>query len=73
MFGKGLFQRDIEPRCAYCAKGAAAGEDGVLCAKRGLVSPEDSCRSFRYDPLKRVPPKPVQLDLSGLDEEDFKL
>lgn len=73
MLGKKLFQEKIPPRCAYCAKGAPLGEDHILCVKKGVVTPADSCRSFRYDPLKRIPPKPVSLDLSHLDEEDFKL
>lgn len=68
-----LFQKKIEPRCAYCAKGAKLGEDKILCAKKGVVSPGGSCRGFQYDPLKRVPPKPAGLDMSGLKDEDFQL
>lgn len=73
MFGKKLFQTDIPPRCAYCAHGAALEEGRILCAKRGVVRPEAACGRFRYDPLKRVPPKPARLDTSGLDQEDFTL
>ena len=49
------------------------GEEKVLCAKKGVVSRTGSCRAFRYDPLKRVPPPPRPLDLSGLKDEDFTL
>ena len=45
----------------------------VLCRKKGVVLPEDSCPSFRYDPLKRVPPSPAALDFTRLRDEDFTL
>lgn len=68
-----LFQKDIEPRCAYCKKGAPLGEHRVMCLKKGIVSAAGSCRGFRYDPLKRVPPKPARADFSRLKDEDFTL
>lgn len=71
-FGK-LFRRDIEPRCAYCQKGQQINEREVACMKRGIVPVEHHCRSFRYDPLKRVPPRPAALDTEKLNEADFSL
>ena len=68
-----LFRKDIEPRCAYCERGTQLDEDKILCSKKGVVSPGSSCRSFRYDPLKRVPPPPVVPDFSRLKDEDFTL
>ncbi len=68
-----LFQKKIEPRCAYCAKGAPLDGDNILCAKKGVVAPGGKCGSFRYDPLKRVPPRPAALDTSKLKNEDFSL
>ena len=68
-----LFQKKIEPRCAYCQRGTQLDEEKMLCAKKGVVSRGGSCRAFRYDPLKRVPPPPCPLDLSGLKDEDFTL
>lgn len=68
-----LFQKNIEPRCAYCARGAQMGEDKILCGKRGVVSPGGSCRGFKYDPLKRVPAVPAQPDFSKLKDEDFQI
>lgn len=74
MFGKKkLFQENIEPRCAYCAKGAPLEGERILCAKKGVVRAGDRCGGFRYDPLKRVPPKPATLDTSKLKDEDFRL
>ncbi len=68
-----LFQKKIEPRCAYCQRGTQLDEENILCAKKGVVSPAGSCRAFQYDPLKRVPPMPKAPDFSGLKDEDFQL
>lgn len=68
-----LFQKKIEPRCTYCAKGAPLEDGQILCARKGVVSPAGSCQGFRYDPLKRVPPRPAALDTSHLRDEDFRL
>lgn len=68
-----LFQKNMEPRCTYCAKGTQLEEGKILCGRRGVGSPGGSCRAFQYDPLKRVPPVPAVLDFSGLKDEDFTL
>ena len=68
-----LFRKDIDPRCAYCLRGAQINERDVACVKRGIVPVEGSCRSFRYDPLKRVPPRPAALETARLREGDFSL
>ena len=68
-----LFEKDMEARCAYCKRGVALDEETVMCPKRGVMSAGDSCRRFRYDPLKRVPPKPMAVDFSHLKDEDFTL
>ena len=68
-----LFKKEIETRCAYCARGTQLEEQTILCKKKGVVEAGGHCRSFQYDPLKRVPPRPAVLDLSRLDKEDFSL
>lgn len=68
-----LFTKKIEPRCIYCKRGEALDEEQVICLKKGVVSAGGSCRAFRYDPLKRVPPKPAALELGKLRDEDFVL
>ena len=68
-----MFSKEIEPRCAYCQRGARLGDGHVMCLKKGIVSAAGQCRRFKYDPLKRVPPKPAALDLSKLSDEDFSL
>ena len=73
MFSKKLFRKEPEPHCVYCARGAQLEGDRILCPKKGLKRAGDSCRGFRYDPLKRVPPKPARLDVGSLDKQDFSL
>ena len=68
-----LFQKNMEPRCAYCARGRALDGDQVVCPKKGVMSAGSHCRAFRYDPLKRVPPRPAKADFSGLKDENFQL
>ena len=71
---KPMFGANIQPACTYCEFGQKAADPRmILCAKKGVVSPGDSCRSFRYDPLIRVPTPPVALDLGKLKDEDFTL
>ena len=75
MEGEGLklFRKDIDPRCAYCQRGQQINEREVACVKRGIMKVEDHCRSFQYDPLKRVPPRPASLDTDKLNEAYFSL
>ena len=36
-----LFRKNIEPRCAYCARGARIDDGHVACVKRGVVADTD--------------------------------
>lgn len=67
-----LFRKNIEPRCAYCAHSRPLDENSVSCRKKGPMAQTDSCRAFRYDPLRRVPPKPAALRTDFTDA-DFAL
>lgn len=68
-----LFRKDMDPRCAYCQRGERISEQEVACVKRGVVPASNSCRAFRYDPLKRVPARPAVLETKRLKPEDFSL
>lgn len=68
-----LFRKKIERSCAYCLYGAHLDEGLILCAKKGMKSTEDRCRTFKYDPCKRIPLKSKPLDFSKYDAEDFSL
>ena len=69
-----LYGNNITPSCEYCARARRAADGRVmLCSKKGIVPLYHRCRRFRYDPLKRVPPKPRKADFSALKDEDFTL
>ena len=68
-----LFRKNMDPRCAYCQHGQQVNERDAACVKRGIVPLEHHCRAFKYDPLKRVPPRPAALNTKGLKNEDFSL
>ena len=68
-----LFSKKIAPSCAYCKRGNAVGPETILCRRKGVTSGELSCHGFRYDPLKRVPPRPVLPDFGRFDDADFTL
>lgn len=68
-----LFRNDMDPRCAYCAKGNPISDREVLCPRKGVVASEFSCSRFKYDPLRRIPPRPVKLETSRLKDTDFSI
>lgn len=68
-----LFRKNIDPRCAYCERGQQVNDREVACTKHGVVPVEHHCRAFKYDPLKRVPPRPASLSTGKLTEEDFSI
>ncbi|MEM1483647.1 hypothetical protein V6615_02090 [Oscillospiraceae bacterium PP1C4] len=67
-----LFSKEIPPACAYCKFGFIT-RDGrsVLCEKKGVSAPYQSCKKYRYAPLKRVPKRPNALP--QFNKSDFEL
>ena len=68
-----LFRKPQERSCHCCRYSTKLNEEMLLCAKKGIVRDLDDCRRFRYDPFKRVPPKPRALDFTKYEEDDFSL
>lgn len=68
-----LFRKNIEPRCGYCVRSAPAEAGTIICRKKGICPETNHCRSFRYDPLKRVPPQHRAMDFSKYDDTDYSL
>ena len=68
-----LFSDNIDPRCAYCRRGTDIGQGEVACVKQGIVSADDSCASFKYEPTKREPKAEAIPEFDGLSSEDFSL
>ena len=72
MKNKLLNKKKYPPKCAYCAKGRMSPDGkSVLCPKKGLTDPGDSCRAYKYDVMKRVPVK--QQIITPADPKDFEL
>ncbi|MCL2002911.1 MAG: hypothetical protein FWG72_02770 [Oscillospiraceae bacterium] len=58
---KAILSKHIDPRCIYCKRSEPLNVKEMACVKRGVVDAYGRCRAFRYDPLKRVPPRPAKL------------
>ncbi len=67
-----FFRADIRPACKYCRFCVLGSSEPMLCKKRGPVEPEQSCRRFCYDPVKRVPSGSPALE-NNFTAEDFLL
>ncbi|MBE6927892.1 MAG: hypothetical protein E7467_05325 [Ruminococcaceae bacterium] len=68
-----LFRKKIEKSCSYCVHAAKIDETTILCAKKGMLNSTGHCRKFKYDPLKRTPPKAKPQDFEEYDRVDFSL
>ena len=69
---KKVLGKNIDPKCQYCQIGTlAANGESVICPKKGVLSKNESCGKFRYDPLKRVPRETPEI--LSFSESDFTL
>lgn len=68
-----LFRKKIDRYCTYCKFAGKINDEQVICQKCGIVPASHKCRRFRYDPLKRVPPKTTPHNFSKYDEKDYSL
>ena len=68
-----LCRKEIEPQCSYCSRGRNLNGEEVVCVKHGVVSADFACRAFSYDPLKRIPPRPVSLQSQQFHPSDFSI
>lgn len=68
-----LFRKNLERHCAYCANGCRVSEREIACVYKGIMDDADRCHRFSYDPLKRVPPRPVALRTEKYSAEEFRL
>lgn len=68
-----LFRKKIDQNCTYCTHCAILDNGIILCSKKGFVTSDKKCCAFRYDPCKRIPPKPKALDFAKYDQEDYSL
>lgn len=68
-----LFRKKMPRSCSYCQYAAKINAEQILCMKKGVRPCFSSCRKFKYDPCKRIPPSAKALDFSKYDQEDFSL
>lgn len=69
---KSFFDKTIPPNCQYCIHGSKSEySQEILCKKHGVTALRDSCRQYKYDPLKREPAKIKIAD--NYKPEDFSL
>lgn len=66
------FDKKLPHSCEYCVHGErSVYAKEILCKKRGVTEYRDSCRKYKYNPLKRDPIKTKIGD--NYSPEDFKL
>ena len=71
MSNKG-FNKKLPKHCEYCIHGLKFGaENEIMCKKKGITNIFDSCRHYKYDPLKREPLKAKVSD--NYNPEDFSI
>ena len=69
---KSVFNKKLPPSCEYCMHGSRLEYGGdILCKKHGVTELRDYCRSYKYDPLKRIPQMPKISE--NYKPEDFEL
>lgn len=66
------FDKNVPCSCEYCVYGERSPyTNDILCKKQGITQLRDSCRKYKYDPLKREPMKAKIAD--NYTSDDFKL
>ena len=68
-----LYRKNVAKYCAYCTHAGVVDGKVMLCKRKGFVPCSYHCYRFRYDPLKRTPPRITAKDFSKFDEQDFSL
>lgn len=68
-----LFRKKTPRSCTTCLFSTALSNHQYLCTKHGVVADSYSCRKFRYDPCKRIPPAMKAPEFNKYKDEDFTL
>lgn len=68
-----LFRKKMPRSCTTCLYSANLSDHQLLCTKRGVVTDSYSCRKFRYDPCKRIPPAMKAPEFEKYKDVDFTL
>lgn len=68
-----LFRKRTPRSCPMCLYSTNLSEHQLLCSKCGVVADSYSCRKYKYDPCKRIPPTVRAPDFQKYRDDDFKL
>ena len=67
-----VYNKNLPRFCEYCVHGKiSVFEKEIICSKHGITNLKDSCKSYRYDPLKRIPSR-IKIN-NDYNPEDFSL
>ena len=59
-FGKNKTQEEEIRSCRLCEHATLAGDEYILCKKKGRITDRTACRAYSYDIMKKTPAKPIQ-------------
>ena len=66
-----MAEPEIQRVCAYCDKAVCISDgEELVCEVRGVVTADNVCRKFKYDPLKRVPEPALSIAALELPDEE---
>lgn len=68
-----LFRKKMPRSCTTCLFSTNLSEHQLLCSRCGVVADSYSCRKYKYDPCKRIPPSVKAPDFQKYNVEDFNL
>ena len=68
-----LFRKKIKKDCLYCQYAKAVNDKVLICQKRNDQAALKPCLRFKYDPCKRIPPRPKAPDFTSYNENDYSL
>ena len=68
-----LFRKKMQKNCFHCLHAKIVSDNEIHCTKRGARTGEKPCFRFKYDPCKRIPPRPKALDFNAYNQDDFSL
>lgn len=68
-----LFRKKMPKTCFHCLYANVKGGTEMQCEKRGVRPADLPCWRYKYDPCKRIPPRPKVPDFCAFDDADFSL
>lgn len=73
---RGIFSdlQDVSKICATCKFSSSMhAVDDLMCSKKGVVSPDFTCKHYDFNRLMKRPPKKHTLNTDKFSPEDFEI